>query len=181
MARPGKPLKIAALGVDQVTGQAEMSQFKAQDWGEHIVGPTALVKTFAQWREFVGKSLSDSDVLIVMSTDMLMADAEEKVVPEKEVIQWTEKHATPLPIGIRASYVRYGGGLSVSSPPRVYGLLGMHMTLQWLSAGVDSAPPAAMEIPDFNVSMRTPELEKRKVTLPQVYRELARASGGLFP
>jgi len=120
-------------------------------------------------------------VLLVLSAEMIEGEIQGELVPEKDTIQWTESHAAPLPIGIRQSYVRYGGGLAVSSPPTVYGRLGMQMALEWIKNDLSHQPGAPPQVTDFNVSMRVQALDKRSIKLPAVYRELARASGGLYP
>lgn len=178
---PGRNLKIAVIGVDDVTGQAEMHRLQSSHWGQHLVGPRQLVRTMAQWQAFVTEAANKADILLVLSAEMIEGDAPGEYVPEKEIISWTERHAMPLPIGIRQSYVRYGGGLAVSSPPTVYGRMGMQMALQWIQHGMAKPPQPRARISDFNVSMRTQALEVRGIKVPAVYRELARASGGLYP
>lgn len=178
---PGHHLKIAVVGVDNVTGQAEVQRLKSGDWGPHTVGPIRLASTFTQWRQFVVEEASNADVLIVLTAEMIEADTQGVLVPESEVIHWTEQHSKPLPIGIRHSFVRYGGGLAVSSPGSVYGRLGMQMALEWIKNGLTHIPAARTHVADFTISFRNSELKNRGITLPPVYRELARESGGLYP
>ena len=177
----GRKLQIAVIGADDVTGQAEMQRLQSSEWGAHALGPLKLVSTFEQWRTFVSEEANKADVLLVLTAEMIEGDTKDVLIPEREVIRWTEQHAAPLPIGIRQSYVRYGGGLAVSSPGAVYGRLGMQMALDWIKNGIRHIPPAQSHVSDFNVSMRAKALEKRGIELPPVYRELARASGGLYP
>jgi len=178
---PGRRLQIAAIGVDDVTGRAEMRRLMSSDWGPHRLGPQKLAKTMTQWQTFVSEEAAKADVLLVLSAEMIEGEIQGELVPEKDTIQWTESHAAPLPIGIRQSYVRYGGGLAVSSPPTVYGRLGMQMALEWIKNDLSHQPGAPPQVTDFNVSMRVQALDKRSIKLPAVYRELARASGGLYP
>ena len=178
---PGRHLKIAVIGVDNVTGQAEVQRIKSKDWGPHTLGPIQLANTFKQWRKFVVEEAGNADVLIVLTAEMIEGDTQGVLIPESDVIRWTEQHAEPLPIGIRHSFVRYGGGLAISSPGSVYGQLGMQMALDWIKNGLSHVPAAKSDVSDFNVSIRDAALEKRGINLPMVYRELARASGGLYP
>ena len=56
----------------------------------------------------------------------------------------------------------------------------MEMSLKWLENGLERPPP--VEKPnDFDVAIRSSVLRERGVNLPNVYRELARSSGSLYP
>ncbi len=176
-----KPLRVAVLGIDDITGQAEMARLLEDDWGTNIVGPTRLVKDLVQWQAFVTHEAQEADVLIVLSTDMLSGDQPEAFLPEKTVIEWTEANSRVLPIGIRDSYVRFGGGLAVTSASSTYGRLAMQLSLEWMRRGLDAAAPAPLVAEGFNVAMRVSVLNARGIALPQVYQELARASGSLYP
>jgi len=57
----------------------------------------------------------------------------------------------------------------------------MEMSLKWLDAGLDRSPPPVEKPNDFDVAIRSSVLRERGVVLPNVYRELARSSGSLYP
>ncbi|UOD50086.1 hypothetical protein [Orrella daihaiensis] len=179
--KPSKPLRIAIIGVDSATGNAEMKRLLASDWQHHSIGPTKLVETNKQWQEFVLNDAKDADVLLVLDTDMLQAEEVGVLMPVSEIIQWTETNARALPIGIRENYVTHGGGLAISAPPSVYGKLAMQLALQWIDDGLESGVPAPIQVPYFYVSIRASATEKRGIELPLVYQELARSTGGLYP
>jgi hypothetical protein len=179
--KPGMSLRIAVVGVDDITGRAELNRINLTDWGKHTLGSVKLAKTFEQWRSFVQTQASSADLLLVLSADMLEGSEPGVFIPEKEVVEWTEAKAKPLPVGIRETYVKYGGGLAVSAPPYVYGKLAMQMALNWLDKGLDSLPSPLIRLPYFNVSIRLAALNKRSIDPPQTYQELARATGGLLP
>jgi hypothetical protein len=174
-------LRIAAIGVDDVTGLAELERIKASQWGVHTLGPVKLVNNFTQWQNFVKEAASQADVLVVLSTDMLQGEGSEEFLPEQTVIEWTEANSRPLPIGIRDSFVRYGGALAVASPPSVYGRLAMQMSLDWIANGRNASPPEPKTVKEFNVAFSASKLKQRAIELPAVYSELARATGGLYP
>ena len=182
-----EPLRIAAIGVDDVTGRAELERIKASQWGVHTLGPVKLVNNFVQWQDFVKGAASQADVLVVLSTDMLQGEGVGGVegpgqfLPEQTVIEWTEANSRPLPIGIRDSFVRYGGALAVASPPSVYGRVAMQMSLDWITNGLSTSPPEPKTVKEFNVALSASKLKQRGVELPAVYSELARATGALYP
>lgn len=178
---PSKSLRIAIIGVDSTTGHAEMRRLLSSDWQHHTIGPTRLVKTDQQWKAFVSGEASQADVLLVLDTDMLETEKPGALAPVSEIIQWTETHAKPIPIGIRENYVKHGGGLAISAPPSVYGKLTMQMALKWLNDGLSSGIPPSIRVPYFYVSIRSSAVKKRGIDPPLVYQELARSTGGLYP
>lgn len=179
---PEQSLQIAVLGVDDLTGRAEMAQVLRHDWGRHRIGAQALVPHFEAWQAFVQGPARSADVLLVLTADKLQAAAgSRRIAPEAEVSAWTEAQATPWPIGVRAAYVRMGGGLAVSAPPAELGALAMALALRRL-ADPGHVPPAASQGTEaYDVSVRPSALARRGRVLPQIYLEAARGAGRLYP
>ncbi len=179
--KPQASLKVAVIGIDDLTGRSEMQLIQEADWGQHVLGPVSLVDNFSDWQAFINGLASTADVLIVLTTDLLKKGAGDDFVPEKELVAWTQANAKPLSIGIRLSYVRYGGGLAVAMPGSVFGRRAIEMSLKWLESGTDLPPPPIEKPSDFDVAMRASVLNQRGLVLPNVYRELARSSGSSYP
>lgn len=175
---PGRPLSVAAVGVDGATGRAELAQLTAFDWGPVTLGRTALVSTAESWRDFVAQS--DADVLVVLHTEDL-PDARGGVVGAADLNTWTQDNARPLPIGTQVGFVADGGGLSFSPPPDFYGESAIRLALDWLDDRTSPGPPAPVESSHFEVAVRQGALARRGITLPQIYLEAARENGTLFP
>lgn len=178
--KPQASLKIAAIGINDVTGQSEMKLIEAADWGAHTLGPVALVDDFNAWQTFIKGPASQADVLIVLTTDLLKKEAGGAMMPEKDIVTWTQTNAAPFPIGVRLSFVRYGGGLAIAMPGSVYGRRAIEMSLKWLESGLER-PPSVEKPDDFDVAIRSSVLSQRGIVLSKVYRELARSSGSLYP
>lgn len=179
--KPNSSLNIAVVGIDDLTGQAEMEIIKAANWSPHKLESIALVDDFAAWQSFIVDRASKADILIVLTTDLLKKDKGGGLVPENELVAWTEAHSIPLPIGIRHSFVRYGGGLAITIPGSVFGRRAIEMSFKWLNAGLGTRPPEPVKPQEFDVALRRTVLERRGVSLPEIYQELARSSGSLYP
>ena len=179
--KPSESLKIAVIGINDVTGQSEMKIIQDADWGHHSLGPVALVDDFNEWQTFIKGPASQADVLIVLTTDLLKKERGGEYMPEKDIVAWTQAHAVPLSIGVRLSYVRYGGGLAIAMPGAVFGRQAMAMSLKWLDSGLSRPPPPVEKPTDFDMAIRTSVLREKGIALPNVYRELARSSGSLYP
>lgn len=179
--KPDASLKVAVIGINDLTGQSEMQLIEASDWGRHILGPTLLADDFSAWQTFVEGPASTADILIVLTTDLLKKDIGGDFVSEKELVEWTQSNARPFSLGVRLSYVRYGGGLAVAMPGSVFGRRAIEMSLKWLEGGLDAPPPPLDKPSDFDVGIRAAILNQRGLVLPNVYRELARSSGSFYP
>lgn len=175
---PGRPVTMAALGVDGATGRAELAQFQSFDWGPVTVGPTALVSTAGAWRDFVGTS-AGADVLVLLGIQDL-PDADGTVTSAKELVRWTQDTARPLPIGTQLSFVANGGGLSFSPPADDYGQSAVRLALDWLDDRTTPGPPVAVDSEHFAVAVRRDVLARRGIVLPQIYIEAALANDSLF-
>ena len=174
---PGRRPTATVIGVDNITGRAEMAQMRQTDWGPVTITDTALVSTAAGWRDFV--TASRSDVLIVLSVqDLPGENGAEVTVPE--IVRWTQENSRPVPIGTQVDFVKDGGALSFSPPPDDYGRRAIALALDWLDERRTPGPPAPVESPHFTVSMRRDALAARGLTLPSVYTEAARAGDTLY-
>lgn len=179
---PAQSLAIAVVGVDDLTGRAEMAQVLSHDWGRHRIETQLLVPHFDAWRAFVQGPARNADVLLVLTADKLKATPiSNRIAPEAEVSAWTEAHAAPWPIGVRAAYVRMGGGLAISAPPGELGALAMALALRRL-ADPRHVPPDLSQVTEaYDVSVRPIALARRGRALPQIYLEAARGAGRLYP
>ncbi len=174
----GRPVTLAAVGVDGVTDEATLAQMKAFDWGSATLGPTALVATAEDWRDHVQRAAA-AEVLVVLSTQDL-PNRDGRVSTAAELITWTEANAKPLPIGTQAGFVADGGGLSFTPPPDDEGERAIRLALDWLDDRATPGPPAPVESSHFEVSVRRDALARRGVALPPIYLEAARENGTLF-
>lgn len=168
---------VSILGVDSVTGRAELSQARDFDWGPVKVEAAQVVSTAEGWRASVGNSASD--VLVVLSCQDL-PEPDGEIFSAADAARWTQDRARALPIGITADFVLNGGALSISPPPDDYGQQAIRLALDWLDERSTPGPPAPVESSHFQVSIRQGALAGRGVALPPIYAEAARENGTLF-
>ena len=176
--KPGIATRVSIIGVDSVTGRAEMAQAKAFDWGPLEVHAAQLVSTAEAWREFVSRT-SGSEVLVVLSCQNL-PDRDGAVFSAAEASRWTEANSKALPIGTQVDFVENGGALSFFPDPDDYGRSAIRLALDWLDDRASPGPPAPVESTHFAVSIRADALERRNIALPPIYLEAARENGTLF-
>lgn len=103
----GRPLRIAGIGVDSETAQAELVQLRSHDWSPHSLVASATAGTVEEWQEFVRGT--DADLLLVLDAgDLPRSTADPTPVPSDELIQWTEAESKALPVGTHVNFVPAG-------------------------------------------------------------------------
>jgi hypothetical protein len=177
-----KPLRLAVLGSSTPTGKAEMEQFLSHNWRPHEMVVSMLAADFEAWKTFVDGPAQQADVLVLLSMDNLSRTRYDgRSVPEAEVAKWTEIHSKPMPIGTQSSYVRLGGGLSVSPPPFEYGKRGAQLAIRLLENPGITPLEAHISLDAYDISLSQTTLAKRGVSLPKIYQEAARGAGQFYP
>jgi ABC-type uncharacterized transport system substrate-binding protein len=178
---PGKPLKIAIIGVRDITDPIELDRYVQANWTYHSLIGYKLISTMKEWESFVRQDAANADILLVLDARMVQSTGPDSFLPEAEVIAWTQENSNALPIGLHVSYAANGGGLTVSPPASAYGKLSMQMALKWLNAGLGSAPPPSETLSSFDLTVRLSALRKLDITIPRLYLDFAEATGGLYP
>lgn len=179
---PKQSLKIAVIGSADLTGNAELSHVTQSNWGRHTILAHALVSDFDSWKAFVTGPAQAADILLVLSTDKISSGGPSaKMVPEHEIVKWTEANAKPWAVGIRQSFARLGGSIAVSSPPSEFGAMAMELALLYLQATDTWEERASQTTSSFDISIGRRALSQRGITIPQIYIEAARAAGNLHP
>lgn len=174
---PGRTPTVSVIGVDGITGRAEMAQTGEFDWAPLKVKARRLVSSGQAWRDFV--SSADSDVLVVLSCQDL-PDNGGAVFTAADAARWTQDNSPALPIGTQVDFVTNGGGLSLSPDPDEYGSSAIRLALDWLDERSTPGPPAPLESSHFEVAIRQDALARHGVSAPSIYLEAARENGTLF-
>lgn len=174
---PTRPPTLAAIGVDNETGRAEMAQAKRFDWSPLALGAAELAITMEDWRNFA--RTNTADVLLVLGTHDL-PDAGGQIVTAAEINRWTQDNARGLPIGTQVNFVEDGGGISFSPPPDDSGAMAIELALDWLDDRDTPGAPQPLESDHFEVAIRQERLRERGFVLPPIYIEAARENGTLF-
>lgn len=170
--------RILALGMDDPTGEAESEQVRNFDWAPGKLLPVQQVKDYAAWQQAVTDAADQADVLLILSFAGLPRSATDPgFVDPLEVALWTERHARPLPISLRARFVQGGGALAISPSTSA---LGEQATRLALLAMPGQPLPAVQASEDFAVGLRPQRLAERGYQLPDIYVQTARASRLLF-
>lgn len=180
-ARNGQAARIAVLGMDDVTGRAELAQVQSFNWGPHRLAAVHASNSFAEWQKFTVQTADQADVLLVMSYDGLVrGKGDQQMMPRRDIASWLEKNASQLPLGICETYVEDGGGLGITPAPVDFGEKAMQMALKWV-VSPKGAPPPVISSPHFRVGLRSSALAARGIEMPAIYIEAARIGEAYYP
>lgn len=174
---PGVRPGVSVIGVEGVTGSAEMAQARAADWGQILIGDTRLVSTAESWRDAV--TTARSDYLIVLSCADL-PERDGSLFTAADAVRWTEQNSRALPIGIQSNFVENGGALALAPDPADYGSSAIQLALDWLDDRSSPGPPPPVASDHFTVSVGRSALARRGVAVPPIYIEAARVNGTLL-
>lgn len=174
-------LRIRVLGMDDATGQSEREQVKDFLWAPNHLVDVQLVSNFDAWKAAVHAANQDADVLIVLSYNGLPLSATDThPVDNKLLATWTEHESKPLVIGVRVPFAAGGGALAVVPSAEGIGAQIGKRILTLLALPPGGALPRGNDSQDFLIALRPERLAERKLSLPAIYIQAARASHTLF-
>ncbi len=169
-------LRIGAVGVANQTGRAELAQLEKFSWGPHKLTKTGLFQTADEWKTFVKSIDKEVDVLLVLSYIGLYSYHGETEITDQELISWLEKNSEALPIGIQGTFVDDGGTIAFATDESADGEKSMDQAIEWLSHANRSPPSHIIHQPHFELYLHEERMNKRRLSLPLIYQELARKS-----
>ncbi|UHL62595.1 hypothetical protein LSG25_10850 [Paralcaligenes sp. KSB-10] len=174
-------VRIRVLGMDDETGRAEREQVKDFIWAPNRLVDVQLVPNFDAWKAAVHAANQDADVLIALSFNGLPLSATDAhPVDNKLLSTWTEHESKPLVIGVRVPFVEGGGALAVVPSAEGIGAQIGKRIITLLALKPGSALPRGSDSQDFLIALRPERLAQRKLSLPAIYTQAARASHTLF-
>ncbi len=169
--------RIVLLG-DQSDSVIDDSKYiKALNWSPFKLTDTRLVKTFDDWQAAVAAASANADVILMSNfQNVLRTPGGKEYVPPEEIMEWTEVNSKVPVIGLAGYMVEYGGMFALGSSGFEQGDVVAHMAIKMLRDGIKAKDiPQAMPR-QYLVYMRQAEMEKRKLTLPDIYEAFSRAS-----
>lgn len=182
VVRSDRPARVAALGIADDTGRAELAQVQAFDWTPHRLVSAETYGNFAEWQKSIGRMKDKADALILLKYDGLEAGvADHGELAGTEIVEWIETNAQPIPVGVSTSYVSDGGGLGISPSSLDFGQDAMMLALSWPSHPEPAPAPQIPTSSHFHVGIRPGKLATRGIELPAIYVQAARIGNAYYP
>ncbi|MBF0190123.1 MAG: hypothetical protein HQL99_03115 [Magnetococcales bacterium] len=171
-----QPLTIRFIGDRSETVLGDEKNFRAHDMTPIRVLDSRLVDTFDAWQQAVRESAGQADFLITSNYRRIRRSATgQELVPARELIDWTERHATMPLIGTNGFFAEDGGMLAIGTSPFEQGEVAARLALELIGTHPPIHPPPLRVTEQFVVAMRAPLVQARHLILPRIYEAAARS------
>ncbi|HXU92522.1 MAG TPA: hypothetical protein VFP33_02580 [Gallionella sp.] len=177
--RQGRPLgkRIVHIGDRSGSVMEDSKEIEAADWSPFRLVASKHAVTFDEWKRAVAAASAEGDLILISNyQNVLREDGKEGFVPPAELMVWTEANSRVPVVGMGGFMVEDGGMLAMGASGFEQGDVIARMTMDILDR--DTSPgdiPQAMPR-QYLVYMRQAVLEKRGLTLPDIYEAFSRAS-----
>lgn len=176
------PIRIAYLGDKSATVAGDAEQIQQFNWAPHQLVSVALVKSFPEWQQQVQALEKSADIILVTGYRGLTdASTSKKLVPFKEVVEWTEKNSAIPVISGNGFFTEDGGMLAIGTSPYEQGEVAAQKSLAIIlekKKPVELTPESSQH---FIVTMSGSKMEAHHFTLPRVYEAAARIGDKYYP
>lgn len=177
--RNGNPLgnRIVHIGDKSASVMEDSKEIEIADWSPFRLAASKHVGAFDEWKRAVAASSAEGDLILISNyQNILRQDGGNDFVPPAEIIEWTEANSRVPVVGMGGFLVEDGGMLAMGASGFEQGDMAARMTIAILDRGVPAKDiPQAMPR-QYLVYMRQAVMEKRGLTLPDIYEAFSRAS-----
>jgi len=176
------PIRIAFLGDQSATVTGDAKQVGNFNWSPHQLIAVTQVNTFDQWQAAIKHLEHQADIILVTGyRGLSRTDTDLKLVPPREVVEWTEQHSVVPVFSGNGFYTEDGGMLAIGTSPYEQGEIAAEKTLAII---LDRKLPSALPImvsQQFIVTMSGSKMAARHFELPHVYEAAARTGDKYYP
>lgn len=148
-----------------------------KNWYPLELLPSTLVETFDEWKKAILESKNVADFILISNYRKVYKDQTKKeMVPFKEIMEWTFKHA-PIPlIGVNGFVCEEGSAVSIATSPFEQGETSARMAIAILDGRVKASDIPIQNSPFPMVFMSEERLKIANLSFPQIYEAFARAT-----
>lgn len=179
----GRPVgkRIAFIGDRSDSVKEDSKEIESMDWSPFVRVDMKMVGTFDEWKSAVNEASSKADVIILANFQNIAREPRGKVfVPPPEVMEWTETNSKIPVIGMGGYMVEDGGMLAIGASGFEQGDVIAHMAIRILDKGVRARDIPQVMPRQYLVYMRQAGMEKRGLTMPDIYEAFSRASNNYY-
>jgi len=137
--------------------------------------------TFDDWKVAVKNAEGRADFLMFTNYHTIRCSKEdERIVPPKEVIQWTEANTPLLTFNAWGFFVMDGGMMSIGVSPYEQGEVAGKMAIDIIDNKKDPFNIPVQKTQQFIVYLRPSRLKEKGIKLPPIYEAFARATNNYY-
>lgn len=137
--------------------------------------------TFDDWKEAVKGAEGRADFLMFTNYHTIRRSREDqRIVPPKEVIDWTEQNTSLLTFNAWGFFVMDGGMMSIGVSPYEQGEVAGKMAIDIIDNKKNPRDIPVQQTQQFIVYLRPTRLKEKGIRLPQIYEAFARATNNYY-
>lgn len=177
--KDGKPLgrRIAHIGDKSDSVIEDSKQIESMDWFPFRLVSSKRVVTFDEWKQAVKYASANADVIVVSNYHDISRSRDGKVpVPPGEIMAWTEANSKVPVVGMGGFMVDDGGMFAIGASGFEQGDTIARMTEQILDKGKRAGDIPQVMPRQYLVYIRQSVMDKRNLTMPDIYEAFSRAS-----
>lgn len=177
--KDGRPLgrRIAHIGDESDSVIEDSKQIDSMDWSPFRLASSKRVVTFDEWKRAVEDASRNCDVIVISNYHRILRKEGGKLpVSPSEIMGWTEAHSKVPVVGMGGFMVEDGGMFAVGASGFEQGEAVAKMTEDILDHHREAGSIAQAMPRQYLVFIRQSVMDKRGLTLPDIYEAFSRAS-----
>jgi ABC-type uncharacterized transport system substrate-binding protein len=137
--------------------------------------------TFEDWKTAVKSAEGRADFLMFTNYHTIRRSREDqRLVPPKEIIDWTEKNTPLLTFNAWGFFVMDGGMMSIGVSPYEQGEVAAKMAIDLIDNKKNPRDIPVQVTQQFIIYLRPARLKEKGIKLPQIYEAFARATNNYY-
>jgi ABC-type uncharacterized transport system substrate-binding protein len=181
--KAGRPLgrRIFVIGDRSDSVVEDSKPIESMDWSPFKLVDLKMVETYDEWKTAINDAALRADIVIIANYHNVAREAGGKgFVPGKEIMGWTEANSRIPVVGMGGYMVEDGGMLAIGASGFEQGDVIARMAVRILDKGVRPKDIPQVMPRQYLVYMRQSALEKRGLSLPDIYEAFSRASNNYY-
>ena len=151
------------------------------DWAPIKMVGSKLVPTFDEWKRVVTEAENTADFIMFANyRNLLETPGKKGFVSASTVMNWTEKNAKPITLGMQGFNVEDGAAFSIGVSAAEQGEVSARMAGEIIRGKKPKDIPA-QSTQQFVVFMSDSKLKARRLVVPDIHESFARASDTYLP
>lgn len=137
--------------------------------------------TFNDWKNAVKSAEGRADFLMFTNYHTIRRSREDqRIVPPKEIVEWTEQNTNLLTFNAWGFFVMDGGMMSIGVSPYEQGEVAGKMAIDLIDHKKNPRDIPIQQTQQFIVYLRPARLKEKGIKLPQIYEAFARATNNYY-
>jgi len=173
--------KIIHLSDASTSSQLLALELNKYNWGPLELLGSIQIESFERWKQEVLKYQEIADVLLISHYQTLKpSEGKERVVPAKDVIQWTEENTRLPNMGCWSFFVKDGGMMAIAISGNEQGEVSAKMAVSIIEGKAKATDIPIRKTQNYVICLKESVLKEKNVVVPEFYEMFARATNNYY-